>query len=149
MHQLIFQNKAFTLQSNRKSSPQDTAKYSKPLVEQQREITSLAKRYIKDIQALIVRLRFLVAPLKKRELQKQLSFILQAFLGVWGLMFKPCLILNLIKGWIKSAPLIVVTIFPFGICIAHYSKPSGVSSNSLLVLQCLVIFQIPNNTITL
>lgn len=37
------------------------------------EITSLDKRYIKDIQLLIVRLRFLVAPLFKKE--KSLNFI--------------------------------------------------------------------------
>ena len=74
-HLLVFQNKALPLQSNRKSTPQDTAKYGKNPVEQQREITSLAKRYIKDIQPLIVRLRFLVAPLFKKEKRcKSLNF---------------------------------------------------------------------------
>ena len=74
-HLLVFQNKALPLQSNRKSTPQDTAKYGKNPVEQQREITSLAKRYIKDIQPLIVRLRFLVAPLLKKEKRcKSLNF---------------------------------------------------------------------------
>ena len=66
-HLLVFQNKALPLQSDRKSTPQDTAKYCKNPVEQQREITFLARSYIKDIQSLIVRLRFLVAPQKIKD----------------------------------------------------------------------------------
>lgn len=60
------------------------------------------------------------------------------------------LILNLIKSWIKSASLIVINTFSLWYLYNHYSKTSGISSNFFLVnLEYLVIYQMPNDTMTL
>ncbi len=57
------------------------------------------------------------------------------------------LILNLMKGWIKSASSMAVTAFPLWYLYSYDSKPSGFSGNSFLVH--FVIFQMSNDMMTL
>lgn len=60
------------------------------------------------------------------------------------------LILNLMKGWIKSASSIAVDCLPSGICIVAIQNHQFFLGNSFLVhLDHFVIFQIPNDTMTL